>query len=143
MKLRIIDRLGVLFDPRFWLRLFPVDHEWSDELEALLDMGEPARTLTPWRAQIGKLFLWKATFPYAFGQKVSDTGAYILAIPRRRVALRLHRAIKEGLDEHAPDPRPLALPTGLAVGAVSVADRRVAGQGGKPWTEKTTHWKTP
>lgn len=37
MKLRIFDRLGVLLDPRFWRRNYPIDHDWSDWLDQNMD----------------------------------------------------------------------------------------------------------
>ena len=37
MNLRILDRLGVLLDPRFWRRSCPVDHDWSDWLDENMD----------------------------------------------------------------------------------------------------------
>ena len=49
MKGTLRDRLGVIFDPRFWCRRGPVDHEWSDMLEQALDRVESGEITAEWR----------------------------------------------------------------------------------------------
>ena len=101
MKLHILDRLGVLLDPRFWFRLHRIDHKWSDELEALLKTGEPARRKSAWRATLGGHSFWIENFAIAYGERIDDCH-YLGKIPRRAVVLRLRRAVQEGFDEGYP-----------------------------------------
>lgn len=112
-KLRISDRLGVLIDPRFWLRNFPVDHGWSDDLDALLKRGVLAyrRTDTNRRntARIGERDVWVSNWPYAYGR---EWGINRKSLPRRATALRMRQAMREslGLDEGLEEPLNLPPP---------------------------------
>ena len=70
-------RLGVLLDPRFWLRTYPICHAWSDALEIILDaaeMGDIAITQGKYVAKIGGQHIWVGGFAHAYGSQKPGAG---------------------------------------------------------------------
>lgn len=88
----LIDRLGVLFDPRFWLRNYGVSHEWDAALGVLLDMvedGQLSIEQSDHTVTIGGVTVWVSNWPYAYGRAHRPIKSEM--IPRRSTALRLRR----------------------------------------------------
>ena len=85
-------RLGVLFHPRFWLRIYPICHAWSDALEIILDaaeMGDIEIVQGERVAKIGKQSVWIGGYPHAYGSQYPGPDK----LPRRKTALRLSRVL--------------------------------------------------
>ena len=85
-------RLGVLFDPRFWNRVHPIDHAWSDALEMMLDSVEGGEAelvrVNKFYVRIGAVPIWISNFPYSYGKRFDSD-----QLPRRKTVLRLAHAV--------------------------------------------------
>lgn len=95
------DRLGVMFDPRFWARTDRVSSLWDSSLNRLLDAverGDVAVSVGHFRAVFAdKVEVWIENWPYAYGRPCPNGAGPYSVLPRRKTALRLRRV----LDEHA------------------------------------------
>ncbi|WP_290494454.1 hypothetical protein [Hyphomonas sp. UBA4494] len=92
----LTDRLGVLFDPRFWMRTHNVDDDWDRTLAAALYLVEHnAKTIedvTDYSATVAGMKLWVGNWPHAFGSLYHvPNGMQVL--PRRKTAIRLREHI--------------------------------------------------
>ena len=87
----LLDCIGVIFDPRFWLRNERVSREWGELLEAQLDVSDIS-ALGPLYANIGGVKVWIENWPYAYGSR-----AHSSCLPPRRTAIRLRKAVDSAL----------------------------------------------
>jgi hypothetical protein len=100
MKLRIADRLGVLFDPRFWVRNDPVCHDYSDELERQLASGAVPVRRCEYTHTLNGVVIWTGNWPYGFGNIYKGKASGDL--PRRKVAIALKWLISLPHRAYAP-----------------------------------------
>ena len=67
----LTDRLGVLTDPRFWHRNYPIDDDWDRALAAAMFLVEhdarPLEILNDCEVRIAGLDVWVENWPSAFG----------------------------------------------------------------------------
>lgn len=86
------DIIGVILDPRFWMRIRPVSHAYDAWLNRILDQvdaGEiEARVLYNYTMRIGSHEIWVSNFPYGYGSTWSLVGIGDV-IPKRKTTLRL------------------------------------------------------
>jgi len=92
---RLDHIVGVIFDPRFWVRSGPVDHSWSSVLDELMDKNAEVipsdgnyifldnRFAAIWIR--GRDYFWFGTW-YGYGD---------YSVPRRKTAIRLRKYITE------------------------------------------------
>ena len=94
-RYNFLDRLGVLFDPRFWIRVESVSREWGETVEKLMDEYEP-RYVDRYTIFLGDTQVWVESWPFAFGRKWR--GAFVDSpVPPRRTAIRLRKLIDGAL----------------------------------------------
>ena len=92
----ITDRLGVIFDPKSWLRQGKVSHSYDDALNDAMDKQGVIKIVNQHHGQIGNIKVWIANYPYAYGfPAVQSLPPYTL--PRRATAKRIRRLILERL----------------------------------------------
>lgn len=94
---RLMHKIGVLFDPRFWLRVQRVSHEWSDELDRAMDRGDPITSCGRFYCKVGQIEVWIENWPYGYGNLFVSGLNGVLPLPRRKTALRLRRYINDKL----------------------------------------------
>lgn len=91
-----IDRLGhilgVIFDPRFWIRNHEVSDKWSDKLEQLMQSGAPVEIYDDYLVKLGGFKIWIRNWPYAFGSQYKYSFG---PLPRRKTAIRLRKYIQD------------------------------------------------
>lgn len=51
--------------PSYWMRNQPTSRPWDDELNRLMDAGEPFTDIGEFRAMIGRHEVWTKNHPYA------------------------------------------------------------------------------
>ena len=90
MTYNFLDRLGVLFDPRFWGRDAPVSREYGEHLERALGQ-HPIRRIDAYTVMLGDVKLWVKDWPCNYGAVHPFRIGHVL--PPRRTALRLRGAV--------------------------------------------------
>ena len=92
----LTDRLGVLTDPRFWHRNYPIDDDWDRALAAAMFLVEhdarPLEILNAFEVRIAGLDVWVENWPYAFGYPATAPGG-TRVLPRRNTALALRKLV--------------------------------------------------
>lgn len=91
--------IGVLLDPRFWIRMYRVSNDWDKELNLLLDKVESGESKIEYVfisldyvVTINKVSIWATNWPYAYGYKISHD---YLVLPKRKTAIRLREVINK------------------------------------------------
>lgn len=94
----IIKNLEILLRPTFWLRNHPTCKYLDYTINALLDDGHTPRKTSEYTVELGGLNLWVSNYPYAFGNEYPGDKA----LPSRKTALRLYRALSTAPIEKKP-----------------------------------------
>jgi hypothetical protein len=97
---RALDILGVIFDPRFWLRNAPICHDYSDDLDARMSANKIPEPyfIGSRKSECTVMFdgvqVWIENWPYGFG-RIYWAGEDEKFTMRRRTALRFRRLLKQ------------------------------------------------
>ena len=87
--------IRVTFNPRYWSQLYRTSREWDKKLRGRMSANYKFKNIhTGCRISLGKVEVWVANYPYAFGYNPD-------AIPTRLPSRRTRLLLKQFLKEHA------------------------------------------
>lgn len=90
MTYTFMDRIGVLFDPRFWIRHASVSHEFGETIERALDAGDVSVD--------GALVVGGHTLMSCRDYSLFGAHVWFDCMPPRKTALRLRAYVDMELD---------------------------------------------
>ena len=92
-KKRFMEKLSVLFYPRIWSLLYPINKTWDKFLNDLLDSGNVKfKHNGPFSVKINGIPVWISNYPYAYGSTFFwDQGDKTL--PSRSTIMKLKREV--------------------------------------------------